>query len=324
MALAVRIHEHGGPEVFRVEQIDVPAPSIGEARILQSAVGLNFIDTYHRTGLYPLPLPAIVGTEGAGTVTAIGEGVTDLKIGDKVAYSSAPLGSYTSERLMPADRLIKLPPFLSERDAAGLMVKGMTAEFLIRRAFPVTRDRTVLIHAAAGGVGSILCQWAKHLGAIVIATAGTDEKCEIAKEQGADLAINYKSGEFKTAVKGFTGGKGVDVVYDGVGAATFMESLDCLRPRGMMISFGNASGPVPDFPPRLLASKGSLFLHRPSLYHYTITREDYEGSAKALFDVLENGAVKIPKATTYALIDAANAHRDLEARRITGSAILLP
>lgn len=324
MALAIRIHEHGGPDVLTADQIDVPPPGIDEVRIRQSAIGLNFIDTYHRTGLYPIPLPGILGTEGAGMITAVGEGVTDLQVGDSVAYSSAPLGSYATERNMPANRLIKLPKFLSERDAAGIMVKGMTAEFLIRRAYTVKQGSVVLIHAAAGGVGSILCQWAKHLGATVIATAGSDEKCEIAKENGAALAINYKGGDFKSAVKSFTGGKGVDVVYDGVGASTFMDSLDCLRPRGMMVSFGNASGPVPDFPPRLLASKGSLFLTRPSLYHYTMTREDYEESANALFDVLEKGGVKIPSATAYALTDAANAHRDLEARRITGSAILLP
>ncbi len=324
MVLAVRLHEHGGPDVFRAEDVNVPAPAAGEVRIAHSAIGLNFIDTYHRSGLYPISLPGIVGTEGAGEVVAVGENVTSLKIGDRVAYSSAPIGSYVAERVMPADRLIKLPAFLGERDAAAVMVKGMTAEFLVRRAYPVQPGNTVLVHAAAGGVGSILCQWARHLGATVIATAGSDEKCALARDYGASLAVNYRTGNFKNAVKAFTGGRGVDVVYDGVGAATFMDSLDCLRPRGMMISFGNASGPVPDFPPRLLVAKGSLFLHRPSLYHYTATREDYEGSANALFDVLEKGAVRMPQVQAYALSDAANAHKDLEARKITGSAVFLP
>lgn len=324
MVLAVRIHEHGGPDVLMPEKVAVGKPAAGEVRILQAAIGLNFVDTYHRSGLYPMAMPGIIGMEGAGVITDVGEGVTHLIKGDKVAYASSPLGAYAAERLMPAARLIKLPPFLTERDASALMVKGMTAEFLVRRCYPVKQDDVVLIHAAAGGVGTILCQWAKSLGAVVIATAGSDEKCEIAKENGAVLTINYKKDDFKTAVKSFTGGKGVHVVYDGVGAETFMDSLDCLRPLGMMVSYGNASGPVPDFPPRLLASKGSLFLTRPSLWHYTMSAEDYQGSASSLFDVLESGAVKIQPSKAYALADAATAHRDLEDRRITGSAVLLP
>ncbi len=324
MALAIRIHEHGGPDVLRTEEIAVMPPKAGEVTIRQSAIGLNFVDTYHRSGLYPMTMPGIPGMEGAGIVTDIGEGVGGFKIGDKVTYASAPLGAYASERAMPADRVIKLPAFLSERDAAAYMVKGMTAEFLCRRTYPVKKGDIILVHAAAGGVGTILCQWAKHLGATVIATAGSEEKCEIAKANGAALAINYKKDDFKKAVKAFTGNLGVHVVYDGVGAATFMDSLDCLRPRGMMVSYGNASGPVPDFPPRILASKGSLFLTRPSLWHYTTTPEEYQASAQALFDVLESGVVKVQTAKAYALADVAKAHDDLEKRRITGSAILLP
>lgn len=324
MTLTIRIHAHGGPEVLKAEDIAVGKPGIGEVRIAQSAVGLNFVDTYHRSGLYPLPLPGVVGMEGAGIVTDIGEGVKQLKTGDRVAYASSPLGAYAAERLMPEDRLIRLPSFLTEREAASLMVKGMTAEFLVRRCYPVKQGDVVLIHAAAGGVGTILCQWAKHLGATVIATAGSDEKCDIARSNGATLAINYNKEDFAKTVKSFTGGIGAHVVYDGVGAATFMGSLDSLRPCGMLVSYGNASGPVPDFSPRLLSSKGSLFLTRPSLWHYTMTSEDYQGSAAALFDVLEQGVVKMQDSKAYALTDAAQAHRDLEDRRITGSAVLLP
>jgi NADPH2:quinone reductase len=322
--LAVRIYEHGGPNVLRAEECAVGMPAAGEVRIAQSAIGLNFVDTYHRSGLYPVSMPGIIGMEGAGIVTDVGEGVKNFKQGERVAYASAPLGAYAAVRTMPADRVIKLPDFLTERDAAAFMVKGMTAEFLVRRCYPVKTGDVVLIHAAAGGVGTILCQWAAHLGATVIATAGSDEKCTIAKENGAAIAINYKKDDFVQAVKSCTGGKGVHTVYDGVGAATFMGSLDCLRARGMMVSYGNASGPVPDFPPRLLASKGSLFLTRPSLWHYTMTTEEYQGSAAALFDVLEKGIVRIQPSKAYALADAANAHRDLEDRRITGSAVLLP
>ncbi len=324
MTLAIRIHSHGGPDVLRAEDIAVGLPQAGDVRIAQSAIGLNFVDTYHRTGLYPIAMPGIIGMEGAGVVTAVGEGVKHLKKGDRVAYASSPLGAYAAERLMPADRLIKLPSFLTEREAAALMVKGMTAEFLVRRCYSVKSGDIVLIHAAAGGVGTILCQWAKSLGAIVIATAGSDEKCEIAKENGAVLAINYKKENFVQAVRSYTGGTGANVVYDGVGQATFMDSLDCLRPLGMMVSYGNASGPVPDFSPRVLASKGSLFLTRPSLWHYTATSMDYQASAKALFNVLESGAVKVQGSKAYALADAAQAHRDLEDRQITGSAVLLP
>ncbi len=324
MVLAVKIHEHGGPGVLRAEEVTVGKPGEGEVRIMQSAIGLNFVDTYHRSGLYPMAMPGIIGMEGAGVITDVGAGVSYFKKGDKVAYASAPLGAYAAERVMPAARLVKLPPFLTERDAAAFMVKGMTAEFLVHRCYHVKEGDIVLIHAAAGGVGTILCQWAKSLGATVIATAGSDEKCEIAKENGASLVINYKKDDFKTAVKSFTGGKGVHAVYDGVGAATFMDSLDCLRPLGMMVSYGNASGAVPDFPPRLLASKGSLFLTRPSLWHYTMTSEDYQGSAQTLFDALESGALKLQGSKAYALSDAAQAHQDLEDRRITGSAVLLP
>lgn len=324
MTRAVRIHAHGGPEVLKVEDIPVQKPGIGEVRIAQSAIGLNFVDTYHRSGLYPVSLPGVIGMEGAGVVVETGEGVGTLRIGDRVAYASSPLGAYAAERLMPEDRLIRLPAFMTEREAASLMVKGMTAEFLVRRCYPVKRGDVVLVHAGAGGVGTILCQWAKSLGATVIATAGSDEKCVAAKENGAVLAINYKRDDFPKAVKAFTGGLGADVVYDGVGATTFEASLDSLRPLGMMVSYGNASGPVPDFSPRLLSSKGSLYLTRPSLWHYTMTTADYRSSAAALFDILESGAVKMQGSKAYDLTDAAQAHRDLEDRRITGSAILLP
>ena len=324
MALAITIHEHGGPEVFRSEEITVKKPAAHEVRLQQSAIGLNYIDVYNRMGLYPMPLPGIIGMEGAGIVTDIGEDVQNFKIGDHVAYASAPLGAYASERNMPASRVVKLPAFLDDRSAAGFMVKGMTAEYLVRRTYPVKQNDVVLIHAAAGGVGLILCQWAKYLGATVIATAGSDDKCTLARDHGADLAINYKTENFKTSVKDFTDGKGVHVVYDGVGAQTFMDSLDCLRPLGMMVSFGNASGPVPAIEPKILASKGSLFLTRPSLWHYTMSEEDYQGSAKALFDVIESGAVRLKSSKTYPLIEAGQAHRDLEARLTTGSTILIP
>lgn len=324
MSIAIRIHAQGGPEVLRPEQVDVPAPSSGEVRIRHGAIGLNFVDVYHRNGLYPMTLPGTIGMEGAGVVTATGPDVTNFKAGDRVAYASAPLGAYAEERIMPATRVVHLPSFLDERQAAGLMVKGMTAEFLVRRTFPVKQGDVVLIHAAAGGVGLILCQWAKFLGATVIATAGGPEKCALARDHGADLAIDYTARMFKDDVREFTNGQGVHVVYDGVGAATFMDSLDCLRPLGMMVSFGNASGPVPDFAPRILASKGSLFLTRPSLWHYTMMDADYQTSAKALFDVVERGAVRLRSSHIYPLAEAAQAHRDLEERKTTGSVIFIP
>lgn len=324
MALSMRLYEQGPADVFRAEDVPVGAPAAHEIKIAQSAIGLNFIDTYHRGGLYPIKLPGIIGMEAAGVVTETGADVTNVKAGDRVAYASGPIGAYAAERLMPANRVVKLPDFLDAHTAASLMVKGMTAEFLLRRTYPVKQGDYVLIHAAAGGVGTILCQWAKHLGATVIATAGGAEKCAMVRALGADHVIDYRAGGFLQAVRDVTNGVGAHAVYDGVGAQTFLESLDCLRPLGMMISFGNASGPVPAIEPRLLAAKGSLFLTRPSLAHYTASDKDYAASATALFEALQSGAVKPAAIKTYALTDAAQAHRDLESRAITGSAILLP
>ncbi len=324
MAQAIRIYTQGDADVFRYENISVGAPGLGEIKISQTAIGLNFIDVYHRNGLYPITLPGIIGMEGAGVVIEVGADVAGLKTGDRVAYASGPLGAYASERIMPTARVVKLPDFLQEKTAAAIMVKGMTAEFLLRRTYPVKAGDTILIHAAAGGVGTILTQWAKHLGAVVIATAGSAEKCARVRHLGADHVIDYRAENFKEAVRDYTNGAGVHAVYDGVGAQTFLDSIDCLRPLGMMVSFGNASGPPPAIEPRMLASKGSLFLTRPSLAHYTARPEDYAQSAAALFAVLEAGGVKQSVPKTYALSDAAQAHRDLESRAITGSAILLP
>jgi NADPH2:quinone reductase len=324
MALAIRIHAHGGPEEFKAEEIAVRAPGAGEVRLKQTAIGLNYIDTYHRSGLYPLEMPGIVGMEAAAIVTAVGDGVTTVKEGDRVAYASGPVGAYAAERLMPAGRVVTLPDSIDDQTAAAMMVKGITAEYLLRRTYPVKKGDTILVHAAAGGVGLILCQWGNHLGATIIATAGSAEKLALAKANGAHHLINYRAEDFVQRVKEITGGKGVHVVYDGVGADTFMGSLDCLRPLGYMVSYGNASGPVPAFEPKILASKGSLFLTRPSLWHYTMNDEDYQASAKALFEVVEKGVVKIAVNQTYKLEDAARAHRDLESRATTGSTVLIP
>ena len=324
MIQAVRIHAPGGPEQLRAEQMDTPAPGPDEVLISQSAIGVNYIDVYHRTGLYPLDLPAIIGMEGSGIVESTGANVKTLKIGDRVAYASGPVGAYAEKRVMPAGRVVKLPDTISYESAAAMMVKGMTAEYLLRRTYNVKKDDWILVHAAAGGVGQVLCQWGRHLGANIIATAGSDDKCALARRLGADHAINYRTENFKARVKDITNGQGVHVVYDGVGADTFMDSLDCLRPMGYMVSYGNASGLVPVIDPKILASKGSLFLTRPSLWHYTMTDEDYQASAKALFDVVQTGAVKIDVTKIYPLSDAAQAHRDLEGRATTGSVILIP
>lgn len=325
MTHAIRIHETGGPEVMRWESIEVGEPGPGEVRLRQTAVGLNFIDVYFRTGLYPLPsLPGGLGMEAAGVVEAVGEGVETLKEGDRVAYATPPPGAYAEARIMPAARLVKLPAHIEERTAAAMMLRGMTAHYLLRRIHRVEPGDTVLIHAAAGGVGLIACQWAKHLGATVIGTVGTDAKAEIARAHGCDHPIVYTREDFVARVREITDGKGVDAVYDSVGKETFMGSLDCLRPRGMMVTFGNASGPVPAFEPALLSKKGSLFLTRPTLFHYTSTPEDLNWAAGDLFEVVGTGAVKIEINQTYALKDAAQAHRDLEGRKTTGSTVLLP
>jgi NADPH2:quinone reductase len=324
MTKAIRIHENGGPEVMRWEEIDVSEPGAGEVLLEQEAVGLNFIDVYHRTGLYPLPgLPWVLGLEGAGTVKAVGTGVSEVKEGDRVAYAGLPPGAYAEERLIPAHRLVVLPAGINFETAAAIMLKGLTAQYLIRRTYRVQEGDFVLCHAAAGGVGSILCQWARSLGATVIGTVGTDAKAELAKANGCDHVIVYSREDFLDRVKEITGGKGVAVVYDSVGQATFAQSLDCLKPLGMMVSFGNASGPVPPFEPGLLAQKGSLFFTRPSLMTYTAKREDLLTGSSELFDVVVSGKVKIAVNQRYALKDAAQAHKDLEARKTTGSTIFV-
>ena len=321
---AIRFHETGGPDKLRWEEIDVGEPGEGQVLLRQTAIGLNYIDTYHRSGLYPVPLPSGIGLEGAAVVEKVGPGVKGLKTGERVAYCSAPIGAYAEWRLYPAERLVSLPAGIEDRQAAGMMLQGMTVEYLIRRTFPVKAGQTVLLHAAAGGIGLIACQWLKHLGVTIIGTAGSPEKMALAKAHGATHVINSRTEDVAKRVRELTGGKGVPVVYDGVGKDTFQASLDSLAPRGMFVSFGNASGPVPAFEPGILSAKGSLFFTRPSLMAYTATREELLASAKALFEVVGSGAVKIEIHQTYPLKDAAKAHRDLEARKTTGSTVLLP
>jgi NADPH2:quinone reductase len=325
MAKAVRIHETGGPEVLRVEDLEVPAPGPGEVRLKQSAIGLNYIDTYHRDGSYPVELPVVIGLEAAGVVTAVGEGAGELlKEGDRVAYASPPLGAYAAERVIPADRVVKLPDTIDDRTAAAMMLKGMTVEYLIRRTYPVRAGQTVLFHAASGGVGLIACQWLKHLGVSIIGTVGSAEKGSLAKEHGCTHVINYREENFVERVRELTGGKGVPVVYDGVGKDTFNDSLDCIAPRGMMVNFGAASGPVPPLAPGILAQKGSLYLTRPTIMTYNASRTDLVESAMTLFEVVSSGAVKIEVKQTYPLDEIQQAHRDLEARKTTGSTVILP
>ena len=321
MTHAIQIHQTGGPDVLQWEEVDVADPGPGQVRLRQEAAGLNYIDVYHRTGLYPQPLPFIPGVEGAGIVDAIGEGVTSLRPGDRVAYAG-PIGGYAEERLIDAERLVKLPDSISAEQAAAMMLQGMTAHMLLRSVHRVAPGETILIHAAAGGVGLIVCQWAKALGATVIGTVGSDEKAELARARGCDHPIVYTRQDFVTEVARITDGAKLPVVYDSIGRDTFMQSLDCLAPRGMMVSFGNASGPVDPFPPGILAQKGSLFLTRPTLYHYIAARSELETAARDLFDAVENGTVKIEINQRFALKDAAEAHRSLEARTTTGSTIL--
>ena len=325
MSKAIRIHEYGGPEVLRWEDVNVDEPSAGQLRIRQAAIGLNYIDVYHRTGLYPLPsLPWTLGMEGAGRVEAVGEGVTEFQVGDRVAYASPPVGAYAEVRLIPADRVVALPETIDDQTAAAMMLQGMTAQYLLRRTYRVQPGDAILLHAAAGGVGLIASQWARQLGALVIGTVGSDEKAEIARAHGCHHAIVYSRENFVDRVREITNGQGVAVVYDSVGKETFMGSLDCLRPLGMMVSFGNASGPVPPFEPGILAAKGSLFLTRPTLMTYTAKREDLVATAAELFEVIAINAVNIEVRQTYLLAEAAQAHRDLEARKTTGSTVLLP
>lgn len=322
MPYAIRLHQSGGPEVLKWEEVQVGHPGPGQIRLKHTAVGLNFIDIYHRSGLYPVQLPAILGLEAAGVVEEVGSGVTDLKPGDRVAYASPPMGAYSEARLMPADRVVKVPAGITDQQAASMMLKGMTAEYLLRRTFPVKAGHTILVHAAAGGVGLILCQWASALGATVIGTVGSDEKAALAKANGCTYPVIYTREDFAARVNEITGGKKCDVVYDSVGKDTFLKSLDCIRPMGMLALFGQSSGNVPVFDPGLLAAKGSLFLTRPSLMTYNAERQALVESANALFDVVVKGQVKIHVNQTYALKDAAQAHRDLESRKTTGSTVL--
>ncbi|MCR6629480.1 MAG: quinone oxidoreductase [Magnetospirillum sp.] len=323
MTKAIRIHEFGGPEIMRWEDVPDRQPGPGEALVRHTAIGVNFVDVYNRTGLYPLPLPAILGQEGAGVVEAIGPGVVEVRVGDRVAYASN-VGAYAERRIIAANRLVALPHDIGDVQAAGMMLKGMTAQYLLRRTFPVTAGDTILVHAAAGGVGLILCQWAKHLGATVIGTVGSEEKAVLAKAHGCDHPILYKSQDFVARVREITDEAGVAVVYDGIGADTFMGSLDCLKPLGMMVSFGQSSGKVPPVDTGILSAKGSLFLTRPSLVTYTAQRHDLIEIATELFDMVRRGFVTIQVAATRPLAEAAQAHRDLTERRTTGSTVLLP
>ena len=321
MVHAIRFHKTGGPEVLAWDSVEIGKPGQGQVRLRQTAIGLNYVDTYFRAGVYPAPLPSGIGTEGAGVVEEVGPGVSEVKVGDRVAYAGGPLGAYAEVRVMPADRLIVLPASITDRQGAAMMLQGLTVQYLIRRTYRVEKGDTILIHAAAGGIGLILCQWAKHLGATVIGTVGSDAKAELAKANGCHHPIVYTREDFVARVKDITGGKLLPVVYDSVGKDTFMKSLDCLRPLGLMVSFGQASGKVEPFDAGILAGKGSLYLTRPTLNTYAAKREDLVAMAKELFEVVASGAVKIAVNQTYALKDAAQAHRDLEGRKTTGSTV---
>ncbi|MGE3773768.1 MAG: quinone oxidoreductase [Gammaproteobacteria bacterium] len=321
MPNAIRVHETGGPEVLRWEAVEVGAPGPEEIRVRHTRVGLNYIDIYYRTGLYAAPTPFVPGFEAAGVVEAVGAKVTDLKVGDRVAYANGPLGAYAETRLLPAERAVKLPASITDEQAAAMMLQGMTAQYLLRRTYRVQPGDTILVHAAAGGVGLIACQWAKHLGATVIGTVSTDEKAALAKANGCDHPIVYTREDFQARVLEITGGRKLPVVYDSVGRDTFMKSLDCLAPLGTMVLFGQASGPVPPLDLGVLAQKGSLFVTRPTLFTYTAQRADLLATAQDLFDVVGSGAVKIAVNQTYPLRDAAQAHADLAARRTTGSTV---
>ena len=322
MSKVIQLDSAGGPEVMVLQDMQVGDPASGEVRLRQHAIGLNYIDVYHRNGSYPVPYPSGLGLEGAGVVEAVGNGVTHLRVGDRVAYAGQPLGAYAQVRVMPAKPLVKLPDAISFDTGAAMMLQGMTVQYLLRRTFSVKPGQTILFHAAAGGVGLIAMQWAKALGATVIGTVGTDEKAALARAHGCDHTIVYTRENFVERVKDITNGAGVPVVYDSIGKDTFLGSLDCLAPFGMMVSFGSASGPVA--PVALTSLKGSLFLTRPSLFPYIDSRSDLEATANELFDVVAKGAVKINIAQRYALADVAQAHRDLEGRKTTGSTILIP
>ena len=321
---AIEIAQAGGPDVMRLVDVEVPAPAAGELLLRQTAIGLNYIDTYHRSGLYPLPMPAVLGMEGAGVVEAVGRGVKGFKKGDRVAYGVGPRGAYARHRNIPAARVVKLPKAISDETAAGMMLKGLTVRALLRSVYKVKRGETILFHAAAGGVGVIFTQWAKALGAKVIGTVGSDEKIAVAKAHGCAHVINYRTEDVVARVKEITGGAGLPVVYDGVGQATFMTSLDCLRPRGLLVVFGNASGPVKALDLGLLAAKGSLYVTRPTVMTYMADDDELAEAARDLVEVVKSGKVKIPVNQRYALADAAQAHRDLESRATTGTTILIP
>jgi NADPH:quinone reductase len=323
MPYAIRIHQAGGPEQMRWEEIDPGKPGPGQVLVRNTAVGLNYIDTYHRTGLYPMPLPLTLGMEGAGVVEAVGPKVKEFKKGDRVAYAQ-PIGAYAEVCLRSAERLVKIPAGIDDKTAAAMMLKGMTAQYLLRRTYKVKKGDTILVHAAAGGVGQILSQWAKYLGATVIGTVGSDEKVALAKKAGCKHVIVLAKEKFPERVKEITKGAGVPVVYDGVGKDTFMDSLDALMPLGLMVSYGNASGAVTQFNPGVLSQKGSLYLTRPTLITYTAKRDDLLKTARELFDVVKKKAVRISINQTYPLREAAQAHRDLESRKTTGSTVLLP
>jgi NADPH2:quinone reductase len=324
MAFAIRIHQHGGPEVLRWEEVTVGDPGPGQARVRHAAVGLNFVDTYQRSGLYPMAMPAGLGMEGAGVVEAVGEGVSDVRPGDRVTYAGGPLGAYSEVRCMPADRLLKLPDAIDFETAAAMTLQGITTAYLLLKTYRLQAGESVLIHAAAGGVGLIACQWAKALGATVIGTVSNEAKAELARRNGCDHIVFYTREDVAKRVREITAGEGVSVVYDGVGKDTFMGSLDSLRVRGMLATFGNASGPVAPFDPLLLSQKGSLFVTRPAFGHYTAKRDEYAELGGELFKLVTSGKVKISVNQRYALADAASAQRDLEARKTTGSTILLP
>ncbi len=324
MVRAIRIHEYGGPEVMKFEEVAVGAPGEGTVRVLHTAVGLNYIDTYHRTGLYPVPsLPSVIGMEAAGEVVEVGAGVEEFKPGDRVAYAN-PIGAYAEERIIPADRLVKVPDSIDDKTAAAMMLQGMTAQYLLRRTFKVGPETVMLFHAAAGGVGLIAAQWARHLGGTIIGTVGSQEKAKLATDAGCTHVINYRTEDFVERVKEITEGKGCDVVYDAIGKDTYPASLDCLKPFGMWVTFGNASGKIENFDLGLLAAKGSLYATRPTLFTYTAKREDLVATANELFDMVGQGHLKISVNQTYPLREAAQAHRDLEGRKTTGSTVLLP
>jgi NADPH:quinone reductase len=324
---AVRIHAPGGPEQLVIDTVEVGEPGPGQVRIRHEAIGLNFIDVYQRTGLYPFPMPLALGMEGAGVIEAVGEGVTHLNVGDRAAYAGGPPGSYSDRRVMPAMTVCRLPDAIDFETGAAMMLKGLTAQYLLKRCLPVEGLEPgdfVLFHAAAGGVGLIACQWARALGLRLIGTAGSDEKCALAREHGAEFTINYRTENFSARVKEITAGQGVKVVYDSVGKDTWDGSLDCLRPFGLMVSFGNASGPVPPFAPGVLGPKGSLYVTRQTLFTHISNRERTQAMANDLFDVVGSGRVKVRIDQRFALADVQQAHRSLEARQTTGCTILLP